>query len=69
MTGRLFFVEVVRGEYLVEHAVDQWTREIPVKAVRGRIVDVNGKVLADNRQSFAVYVRPRCVSDFKAVAA
>jgi len=68
VVARLFFVQVVEGDYLQSHAVDQWTRELPVKAGRGNILDANGVVLAGNAPSYAVYVRPRCVSDFKEVA-
>ena len=40
--GRLFYVQVINGESLQEKAIDQWTREIPVVASRGKITDVNG---------------------------
>ena len=63
LLSRLFVVEVIMGEKLVSHAVDQWTRELPVKAVRGEIADVNGVTLAGNGQSYAVFVRKRCVTD------
>ena len=65
---RLFVVQVVSGEELQKKAVDQWTRELPVTAVRGKITDVSGKVLADNKSTFAVFVRPRCVTDAATVA-
>ncbi|MBO4572558.1 MAG: hypothetical protein J5762_02150 [Clostridia bacterium] len=68
MTGRLFVVQVVGGGALQEKAVDQWTRELPVKAERGLILDASGNVLAGNAESFAVFVRPRCVTDKEKVA-
>lgn len=49
-------------------AIGQWTREIPVVASRGRIVDRNGTVLADNDASYSVFVRPNAVKDKKTTA-
>lgn len=49
-------------------ALDQWMREIPIAAKRGKITDCNGVVLADNRTSYAVYVRARAVGDKVAAA-
>ncbi len=61
--GRVFYVQIVDGKSLQEKAIDQWTRELPVKAKRGKIVDRNGIVLAENKQTYAVYVRTRVVDD------
>ncbi len=44
-------------------ALDQWTREIPVNAGRGKIVDRNGELLAGNRQKFGIYARASAVED------
>ncbi len=68
MIGRLFVVQVAQSDFLQEKAVDQWTRELPVKASRGLIIDVNGNVLATGSECYAVFVRPRCVTDAKTVA-
>ena len=65
---RSFVVTVVDGKDLREKAIDQWTRELPVKAVRGEIVDRNGVVLASDSSTFAVYVRTRCVTDAEKTA-
>ena len=67
LISRLFIVEVVKSDALQEKAVDQWTRELPVKASRGLIVDRNGVILAGNETSYAVYVRTRCVTDLERV--
>ncbi len=61
--GRLFYVQVIWGEDLQEKALDQWTREIPVVAARGRITDLNGVVLADNDDTYTVFVRKKAVKD------
>ena len=61
--GRLYYVQVIWGESLQEKAIDQWTREIPVIASRGKITDVNGVVLADNNDTYTVFVRKKAVFD------
>lgn len=61
--GRLFYVQVIWGKDLQEKAIDQWTREIPVIAGRGTIVDANGVVLASNNDTYTVFVRKKAVSD------
>jgi len=66
--GRLFYVQVIWGKDLQTKAIDQWTREIPVVANRGKIVDVNGVVLADNLDTYTVFVRKSAVKDFETLS-
>lgn len=61
--GRLFYVQIITGKDLQEKAIDQWTREIPVIAQRGKIVDRNGVVLASNDDTYSVFVRKKAVND------
>ena len=61
--GRLFYVQVIWGEELQEKAIDQWTREIPIISRRGKIVDCNGVVLADNTDTYTVFVRKKAVTE------
>ncbi len=56
-------MQVVYGETLVIKASDQWNREIPVIAVRGAITDRSGTVLAGNRNTYSVFVRPNAVTN------
>ena len=63
--GRLFYVQVIWGDRLQEKAIDQWTREIPVIAARGKITDVNGVILADNNDTYTVFVRKKAVLDME----
>lgn len=63
LAGRFFYIQVIWGDDLVYRAVDQWTREIPVVAQRGEIVDRNGVVLAGNESSYSVFVRRNAVKD------
>ncbi|MDE7087201.1 MAG: hypothetical protein K2O67_03310, partial [Clostridia bacterium] len=51
------------GSELVYRAVDQWNREIPVVAARGEITDRNGQLIAGNRATYSVFVRPNAVTN------
>ena len=66
--ARFFYLQVADGERLRCLALDQWTREIPVIAARGRITDRGGVVLADNRTAYSVYVRANAVKDARRAA-
>ena len=46
---RLGYLMLVQSEYYSEKAQDLHERERSIKAARGKILDCNGKVLADNR--------------------
>jgi len=61
-------VQVVWGVDLQKHAVDQWTRELPVVAVRGKITDRKGTVLVDNQDTYSVFVRPNAVKEKRETA-
>ncbi|MBE7077354.1 MAG: stage V sporulation protein D [Clostridiales bacterium] len=50
-------------------ALDQWTREIPIVAQRGKITDRNGVVLADNSTAYTVFARSNAVKDVEKTAA
>ncbi len=66
--GRLFYVQIVWGKDLQEKAIDQWTREIPIIAPRGIITDRNGTILADNQDTYSVFVRKSGVKNIEEVA-
>ncbi len=66
--GRLFYVQVINAEFYQEKAIEQWTRELPIVAKRGDIVDCNGVILATSKKSYAVFVRPRSVTEPEKVA-
>ena len=56
-------MQVVWQEELNYRALDQWTREIPIVAERGKITDRNGVVLADNTTAYTVFARSNAISD------
>jgi penicillin-binding protein 2 len=52
--ARLYYLQVVRGDYYAERAENQRIRHIPIPAPRGAIFDRNGKILVDSRPTFNV---------------
>jgi len=51
---RLYYLQVVRGEYYSDRAESQRVRLIPIPAPRGAIFDRNGKLLVDSRPIYNV---------------
>ena len=49
LLGRLGFLMLVRADHYSQMAEELHERERTIKAARGRILDVNGTVIADNR--------------------
>ena len=52
--ARLYYLQVVKGEYYMERAENQRIRHIPIPAPRGVIFDRNGKILVDSRPTYNV---------------
>ncbi len=65
---RLGYIQIVWGKNLQLKAADQWTRDLPLTALRGNIVDSNGVLLATSNTCYGVYVRAKNVKDAKYVA-
>ena len=61
--ARLLYVQIAWGSDLRLKAQDQWNREIPVIASRGIISDVNGAVIAGNKTTYSVFLRPNAVKE------
>lgn len=65
---RLGYLQLVKGKWLQAKAISQWTRDLPLNALRGDIFDANGVTLATNYSTYDVYVRPSMVSNVGEVA-
>ena len=61
--GRMFYIQIIWGDDLQKKAIDQWTRDIPVIAERGKIYDANGVLLAGNDDTYTVFVRKKAAGD------
>ncbi|HPH68359.1 MAG TPA: penicillin-binding transpeptidase domain-containing protein, partial [Kofleriaceae bacterium] len=62
LIGRLWQLQVLRGDSYYQRTVSNVVRERFLPSVRGKILDRNGLPLADNRPAFNIYVTP---SQFK----
>ncbi|WP_339215430.1 stage V sporulation protein D [Ornithinibacillus sp. FSL M8-0202] len=60
---RLGYVQFVLGEELVEKADESWSRNVKFQPERGRILDVNGTILAENVTAPSIVVVPRQIND------
>ncbi|HEV7699768.1 MAG TPA: penicillin-binding protein 2 [Pyrinomonadaceae bacterium] len=52
--ARLYYLQMVRGDYYSDRAESQRVRLIPIPAPRGAIFDRNGKLLVDSRPTYNV---------------
>ncbi|MBA3818931.1 MAG: penicillin-binding protein 2, partial [Deltaproteobacteria bacterium] len=60
--GRLWQLQVMRGEGYYERTVSNVVKERYLRSVRGKILDRNGIALADNRPAFNIYATPKQLS-------
>ena len=60
---RVGFIQLINGANLQAKALSQWTRDLPLEARRGAIIDRNGVVLADTSTRYTLYVRPRAIKN------
>ena len=67
--GRLIYLMVWEADYYAEKATQLHERERSIKAARGRILDCNGEILADNRTVCTISVIHNQIEDPEAVIA
>ena len=67
LAGRLVWLMVFEADYYQQLATDLHERERSIKAARGRILDRNGEVLADNRTVCTISVIHSQIEDTEAV--
>lgn len=68
LTGRLVYVMVFQSEYYSQKALELHERERSIKAARGRILDKNGTVIADNKVVCTISVIHSQIENPKEVA-
>ncbi|HSR96814.1 MAG TPA: penicillin-binding protein 2 [Kofleriaceae bacterium] len=59
LVGRLWQLQVMRGEGYYERTVSNVVKERYLPSVRGKILDRKGIALADNRPAFNIYATPK----------
>lgn len=65
---KVFYIQVFAYDKLNTLAESLWSRELPIKADRGEIVDRNGKTLATNVTTVSLVVVPGQIDDHEKVA-
>ncbi|WP_245997965.1 stage V sporulation protein D [Aquisalibacillus elongatus] len=68
MVGRLAYVQLVSSGEILAKAEELWSRDIPLYAERGKILDRNGDVLVDNQLAPTLVVVPRQIEGPEQVA-
>jgi penicillin-binding protein 2 len=67
LAGRLYRLQIARGDEYAAKSVANFVKEIRVKADRGVIKDRRGEILVDSRPSFDVFITPafceRCADE------
>lgn len=69
LIGRLVYLMIFQSEYYMEKARELHERERSIKAARGRILDANGEILADNRTVCTISVIHNQIEDAEQVIA
>lgn len=62
VVGRVFYVQVFDYKKLSSLATDLWSRNLPIEASRGLILDRNGVVLADNLTTTSLVLIPNQIT-------
>ncbi len=65
---KIVYVQVFSYEKLSTLSDDLWSRELPISAARGKILDRNGKVLADNITITSLVIIPNQIENPQEVA-
>ena len=60
---RVFYIQVFKYKKLFSLANDLWSRDLPIQADRGLILDRNGIVLADNITTTSLVLIPNQIKD------
>lgn len=60
---RIGVIQFINGSSLQFKAVEQWTRDVPLKAKRGAILDTNGNALAYSISTYDIYIRHKNVTN------
>lgn len=61
--GRVFYIQVIDYKKLNKYAANLWSRDLPIEANRGLILDRNGVVLADNLTTTSLVLIPNQIKD------
>src|SRR5580704_5764167 len=69
---RLYYLQVIEGQFYLQRSESNFIQERIIKHNRGRIIDSEGRALADNRIAYDVYVTfallPDSLKNLRAIA-
>jgi len=65
---RIFYIQVIEYKKLNTLAESLWSRNLPVQADRGNILDRNGKIIAGNETTSTLILIPVQIKDKELVA-
>ena len=65
ITGRLFWLQILQGSFYQKLSDENRIRLVSRPPIRGRLLDLRGKVLADSRVTYSLSVQPRLVAKQK----
>ncbi|MRH42161.1 stage V sporulation protein D [Aquibacillus halophilus] len=68
ITIRLGYVQFVIGDELMNRAQESWSRDIIFEPERGKILDKNGEIIAENVSAPTVMIVPRQIKEPQKVA-
>ncbi len=63
IAAHLFYIQILRGRYYYDLSRNNRIRVVALEGRRGKILDRNGVILADNRVAFNVMVVPQEIED------
>src|SRR4051794_10261933 len=63
LAARLWHLQVMSGDQFFRRSNDNFVKEIELPSSRGVILDRKGRVLAENRPAYDVYITPRFITD------
>jgi penicillin-binding protein 2 len=66
---RLWFLQVLSGDQYLVEARENRTRDVPIQAPRGDIVDRTGRALVSSRRAIVVQLQPQALPDEEIAAA
>jgi penicillin-binding protein 2 len=69
VAANLFYIQVIRGYYYFALSMRNRIRVVALEGVRGRIMDREGQILADNQLTFNVSVVPQDIDERQALFA
>jgi penicillin-binding protein 2 len=58
LLGRLYVLQIARGEEFAEKSQENFVKELRIPASRGMILDRHGRALVDERPSYDVFLTP-----------